>query len=110
MQTSFLQYVTLDFTEFNTESCCDTVNIYDGDSTKARLIAKLSGSYVTPPTGLNTTQRYMFIRFTTDDTITARGFAANYQTTSIGLIDLFMHVFTYLARLFTLSRIINMCN
>jgi hypothetical protein len=76
--------VSLDFDEFNTESCCDLVTLYDGDSGKAQLIAKLSGTYLKAPTGFNSTQRFMYIRFVSDDSITYRGFSASYTTATSG--------------------------
>jgi hypothetical protein len=68
----------LDFTDFDTESCCDKVTINDGESSKAPLIATLSGLYGTPPGGYRTTQRYLFLRFVSDDSITSRGFRATF--------------------------------
>jgi len=74
--------VQLDFDAFYTETCCDYVFVYDGDSVKEPLIAALSGAYSTLPVAINSTQRYMFIRFKTDATFSATGFSATY--TSIG--------------------------
>jgi len=73
----------LTFTEFSTEACCDFVTIYDGDSTKSPLIASLSGT-LAMGTQYNSTQRYMFIRFSSDNTVSGRGFSANYRSTTQG--------------------------
>lgn len=73
------------FTDFSTESCCDSVYIYDGYDTKAPLIARLFGSYTTPPGGFNSTQQFIYIRFVSDDSITDRGFSVTYESmTSTG--------------------------
>jgi len=72
--------VTLEFTQFSTEQCCDEVFIYDGDSTKAQLIATLNGQLAPPTQRYVSTQRYMFVRFTSDATITNSGFSATYTS------------------------------
>ena len=76
------QVVVVDFDVFDTESCCDKMNIYDGDNNKSPSIITLSGSYQTPPTGVASTQMFMFLRFTSDDSITGRGFTASYRMRS----------------------------
>ena len=78
------QVVVLDFSDFATEACCDFVMVYDGGDTKSRLIVYLSDTPATPPTGLTTTQQYMFIRFTSDDSINDRGFRATFRSVSSG--------------------------
>lgn len=78
----WLQILMLTVTEFATESCCDFLYIYDGDNLKAPLLASLSGSL--GRRSYNTTQRTTYIRFISDDTITDRGFSANYQSTTPG--------------------------
>jgi len=75
--------VTLTFTDFSVEACCDFVTIYDGDSTKSPLIASLSGT-LPPGTQYNSTQRYMYIRFLTDPSDNDRGFSATYQSSTRG--------------------------
>lgn len=76
----------LEIIEFDTESCCDHLYIYDGDSAKAPLIASLSGAYTESPGRFNSSQRFMYIRFRSDDTITGRGFVATYTTSSPGML------------------------
>jgi len=78
------QVVTIDFTYFNTETDADFVYVYDGNSTTDRLIVRLHGSYTTLPQGFTTTQKNMLIRFTSDSTVTAGGFSANYKSTTSG--------------------------
>jgi CUB domain len=75
------QVIKLDFDSFNTESCCDFVNVHDGDSAKSTKIRSLSGSYVgSPASGIISTQQYMFVRFLTDSTNTFGGFSAKYAS------------------------------
>lgn len=73
-----MQIILLDFDDFNTESCCDYVEIYDGSNSKAPLIRTLSGTFTTPPGGFSSSQRYMFVEFTSDSSIVRRGFSARY--------------------------------
>ena len=72
------QVVQLYFDTFNTESCCDIVDIHDGDTTKSPLIIALSGSYNPPPGDIASSQRNMFVRFQTDSTDTFGGFSATF--------------------------------
>lgn len=76
--------VTLNFVAFSTETCCDFLSIYDGNSTKAPGIAMLSGSPVIPPDGFTTTGPYMYLRFTSDSSDVDTGFSAIYTTTRQG--------------------------
>jgi len=72
------------FVEFDTESCCDVVTVLDGNSLKSRLIVSLAGSVPTIPEGYSSTQRYMFVRFVSDSTVTAAGFRAEFTTITQG--------------------------
>ena len=76
--------MTVNFDYLQTQTDSDFIYIYDGDNTDAPLIAKLHGYYCDPPTGFTTTQQYMFIRFTTDGSSNAGGFAASYRLTTFG--------------------------
>jgi CUB domain len=70
--------VALTFVQFSTESCCDSVSLYDGfDSTSFR-IASLAGFL--SQTQYYSMQQYLFIRFTTDGSVTRSGFNATYQS------------------------------
>ena len=80
-----MQLVGLQFDTFRTEECCDFVNIYNGDSSKSPLIQSLSGSYSQPVGIFNSTQRYMYIRFRSDESDTDSGFTATYVTTNTGI-------------------------
>jgi len=70
--------VKLTFNSFSTESY-DYVKLYDGYDSSKPLIAILYGS-IDLSLPYTSTQRYMFITFTSDETITSSGFSANYTT------------------------------
>ena len=75
------QVITLSFQVFETESCCDHVWVYDGIDTSAPLFAKLSGS-LEPSEAFKSTQRYLFVRFSSNRRETAIGFNATYASSS----------------------------
>jgi hypothetical protein len=70
------EVVTLNFTQFATEGCCDFVTIYNGNSTSSPVMGTFSGTGLpgsftsTHPSGCITLQ------FTSDGSITAAGWAA----------------------------------
>ncbi|WP_196888510.1 CUB domain-containing protein [Aureivirga sp. CE67] len=72
--------ITLDFSEFSTESGFDNVRVYDGENNNAPLLGTFSGS--TLPSELSTTFGVgeMFIEFTTDGSVTYSGWTANYTS------------------------------
>ena len=74
------QSVRLSFSSFSTESGYDYVRVYDGESTSARHMGAFSGS--STPSTQTSSQRYMFIRFTTDGSSTGTGWAASWSCTS----------------------------
>ena len=70
--------VTLNFQSFNLETNYDFLYIYDGDSASAIQIERLSGSSL--PSVLRASSGAMFIRFTTDSSVTKNGFSATYTS------------------------------
>jgi len=70
--------VNLIFLDIDTESCCDAITVLDGNTIKSKLIVSLSGTGPLVPAGYNSTQQYMFVRFVSDESITARGFRAEF--------------------------------
>lgn len=72
-----LQTVTIDFDNFNTDQCCDIVYIYDGDSDKAPLIGTFVDVY---PESRTSTQRYLYVKFVTDEANVSTGWSASYTT------------------------------
>jgi len=65
----------LNFLNFNIETCCDLLEIYDGNSTSAQLI----GSYTTLPPAITATNATgaLTLRFTSDGSVEYSGFEAN---------------------------------
>ncbi len=75
--------VTLNFSSFNTESNYDFVSVYDGTSASATRIGRFSGTSI--PSELTSTGNALFVRFTSDGSVTRAGWAASYtSTTSTG--------------------------
>ena len=69
--------IELLFYTFTTESSADYVRVYDGDSTSAPLIGQFSGSSLPAPITSSSTKLY--VRFTSDGSVTYTGFIARYQ-------------------------------
>lgn len=70
---------------FETEPQHDYLYIYDGMNASSKLITSMSGWIYTPFNSLFASQRYMYIRFTTDESVTMKGFSLMYD--SIGKIS-----------------------
>ena len=70
--------VGLEFITFQTESNYDFVKVYDGSGTSSPLLASLSGSSL--PSPLRSTSNRLYVRFTSDASVTFDGFTANYNT------------------------------
>ena len=71
--------VTLNITAFNTESGWDYVKVYDGSNATGILLGSYSGATLPPTLTANSGQ--MFVTFTSDITVVADGFTANYSCT-----------------------------
>ncbi|MDB9774902.1 M6 family metalloprotease domain-containing protein [Vicingaceae bacterium] len=74
------QNVVLNFTNFDTENNFDVVEIYDGLNTSSPLLASYSGNGI--PASVTSSGPNMFVRFSSDFTITRQGWDANYVTTT----------------------------
>lgn len=72
--------VSITFTNFNTEQDYDFVRVYNGSNASAPLLGQYSGSSL--PGTLTANSGQMFVRFTSDVTITSDGFSANYSCTA----------------------------
>lgn len=72
--------ITLEFTSFHLENCCDVVKVYDGNSSAAPLIASYQGSTI--PTDITSSGPSLYITFTSDNTATFPGFEASYSACS----------------------------
>lgn len=73
--------ITLYFDSFSTQSGFDFVNIYDGINEDGVLLYSASGASVPPI--LVATSGSMFLKFFTDDSITAMGWYAHYTSNTI---------------------------
>lgn len=71
--------ITLRFNNFNTESINDVVNVYDGNDDSYPLLGTFSGSTI--PGSITSTGSTMFVKFTTNATVTAAGWDASYTST-----------------------------
>lgn len=69
--------VLLEFTEFDTEFNYDFLYIYDGENDQAPLLAVLSGSDIPAP--VQSGSESVYIRFVSDEYITAGGWSLNYS-------------------------------
>ncbi len=74
------QPVSFYFDFFETEEHNDILTIYDGADTTAAVIAQFSGILGSGDTLVTASSDEMFVTFTSDDQITARGFLAKYCT------------------------------
>jgi hypothetical protein len=70
--------ITLTFTSFSTEAWYDFVRVYDGTTTSAPLLGSFSGN--TLPPVLTANSGSMLIRFTSDGSVVAAGWSANYSS------------------------------
>ena len=76
-----LQIIALSFGFFYTEACCDYVSIYDGNSLTSTQLVRLYGNSSTSAV-YQSTQQYMYIRFTSDSSLSFQGFTANFYSTT----------------------------
>lgn len=80
--TLTIQVVFLIFDYFNTQTGSDFLYIYDGSNSAVYpLLDTLHGSYSPVPGPYSSTQRYMFLRFTSDASTNSAGFSATYKST-----------------------------
>lgn len=69
--------IGLTFAHFVTESCCDYLCVYDGDSPSSPQILKWSGENTVKV--VNSTGQNLFLKFTTDHSVTYTGFKINFE-------------------------------
>ena len=80
ISASYSGYVVQLFVlDLHLQNCCDYVDIYDGSSTSNSKITRLTSKVENAV--FHSTQRYMFIRFKTDDSGTRKGFRFIYTST-----------------------------
>ena len=80
ISASYSGYVIqLSVLNLDLESCCDYVDVYDGSSSSYSKITRLTSSVQNAV--FHSTQRYMYIRFYTDSSVTRKGFRFIYTST-----------------------------
>lgn len=79
------QLVTLNFTSFNTEPFKDKVRVYDLETQE--LLAEYSGSYPATnlPAPVTSSSGKMFVAFSSNNSVTAPGWEANYVALTTGM-------------------------
>ena len=69
--------VEVTFFIFNTEPTVDYLYVYDGDSSSSSLIGQFSGTSLPAP--ITSSSNKLYLRFTSDSSVQARGFTAAYR-------------------------------
>lgn len=72
------QSVTISFEEFQLEGCCDNFRVYDGSDDSAPLLLSTSGSTI--PNDVTAESGEMFIRFSSDGSVTYSGWAVSWNS------------------------------
>ena len=72
--------MTLSFTAFHLEKDYDYLEIYDGDSENAPMIAELTGDEL--PSEVTASSGKMFVKMTSDDSERDQGFEASYTVSA----------------------------
>ncbi|KAK3562973.1 hypothetical protein QTP86_012593 [Hemibagrus guttatus] len=71
-----LQVVSLNFTFVDMESCCDFIRVYNGPTAQHSLLGSVTGNQIA---SFNSSSRYMTVVFSTDGSVTGRGFRAQWS-------------------------------
>ncbi len=74
--------VTLTFSSFSTESCCDRLYVYDGNNISSPLIGNYGGSALPNGGTITGTANGLTLRFISDGSITSSGFSATWGANS----------------------------
>ena len=69
--------VTVTFSSFSLESCCDSLQIYDGNSTAATLLGTYTGTTLPPAYTSTAANGCLTFRFTSDSSVTQTGWISN---------------------------------
>ena len=65
------------FIRFSTESNYDILTVYNGGSSSSPVIGRFNGSSLPP--SITSSSGQLYLRFTSDGSVTKEGFLANYQ-------------------------------
>jgi M6 family metalloprotease-like protein len=82
IQPIFNDTIKIDFSNFDTESGNDLVNIYNGVNNSGSLVASYSGNSIPPQTVVSGSGISVFVEFITNGTIGAAGWDATYTSSS----------------------------
>merc|ERR1711976_929218 len=69
--------IILEFTDFGTESGYDVVDVHDGPSASSTRLGRFSGT--TLPSPITSSGGSLFLKFTSDSSVTAKGFSVRYS-------------------------------
>lgn len=69
--------ISLYFTSFDTESCCDKLRIYDGSSASSPLLEEFSGNSLPP--NVTSSSSTLYLQFNSDSSKNRPGFLVNYK-------------------------------
>ena len=69
--------IRLIFFRFRTEGGLDTVRVYNGRTSSSSLLGQFNGGSL--PSAITSSNNALYIKFTTDGSITYSGFAASYH-------------------------------
>ncbi|MFN4234674.1 MAG: CUB domain-containing protein [Bacteroidia bacterium] len=75
------QCLTVTFTSFNTENCCDYLRVFDGPTTGSPMLGQYQGSPTVPFT-LTSTSGTLTFQFVSDGSVVGTGWAATISCTS----------------------------
>ncbi|MEC4048126.1 fibronectin type III domain-containing protein, partial [Flavobacterium sp. SUN046] len=75
--TNSSDLVTVTFTSFATENCCDHLSIYDGNSATGTLLGTFQGTTLPPEFTSSVPGGCLTFVFTSDSSVTAAGWVAN---------------------------------
>lgn len=78
IQPAGSEYITLDFTMFDTENGYDSVLVYDGPDTLSSVLMAWWGNTIPPQ--ITSSGGAMLIRFMSDGSVNSGGWAANYNS------------------------------
>jgi hypothetical protein len=84
--------IYLKFKEFETQACCDCVEVFDGnlDKDNWNSLGKFCGSI--KPHSLISTYNNMTIKFTSDKSINHKGFVAEYEVEDQSEFNTFLKI------------------
>ena len=73
------QQVNFQLEDLDIEKCCDLLAVFDGSDRTGRVLAVLSGANKTEQV-FSSTQKALFIRFTSDCSVSGKGFSGRVQS------------------------------